>query len=164
MAEHPPLPQELIFDGKPFWESRGGSAVSLLGRSIGLFYYSFERNMLEEGHVVTNAIDNLKEMERRVPNLYEGELGSLVVVGSVTEWEYGQGGDFTRHIPDILRDMGEEPPLIYASFERLGEQQEQLLRERGYEHFVEHSYAPHQVIINAARKVSEVAALQSAQH
>lgn len=162
MPEHEPLPDGLIFDGKPFWEFHGGGAVSLLGQSVGLFYDSFERAMVDEGHTVTNAFDNLTEFERRVPHLYEGELGTLVIVGEVTEHEYGQGADFTRHIPTILRELGEEPPLIYASFQRLREEQAALLRARGYEHFVEHSYYPHEVIINAARKVSEVATLQPA--
>ncbi|HSX45031.1 MAG TPA: hypothetical protein VLF39_02900 [Candidatus Saccharimonadales bacterium] len=160
MSKLESLPAEMYVGGKPFWEQLGGVAVSLLGESAGEFFDTrngYRQRMREEGHFVTNVLGSITALEKQVPHLHAGELGTLVVIDAVKEYDH-QGGDMTFEVPQIIDQLELETPAIYVPSNPMNQRLEKALLERGYAAVVEYSLRPSEVIVNAARKVTELRA------
>jgi len=159
MAEHAPLPEDLMVDGKPYWQRLGGTAVTLMSDSANLFYEinnGFKQRMREQNHEITNIIEEGIDIENRVSKFYEGELGVVVVHGTLKEFKHW-GNDRAPYVPAMLKRMGEEPPIIYSPLGPHSRSWREMLFERGYTAVVDYSINPVEIIVNTAQMVSHVA-------
>lgn len=159
MAEHAPVPEDLMLDGKPYWQRLGGAAVTLMSDSANLFYEinnGFKQRMREQNHEITNIIEEGIDIENRVSKFYEGELGVVVVHGTLKEFKHW-GNDQAPYVPAILKKMGEVVPTIYSPLAPHSRSWRELLFERGYTAVVDYSNNPVEIIVDTAQMVSHVA-------
>ena len=136
--QRPPVPEGLLREGKPYWEKFGGGGVSLVGRSVTDMSVgaknSYWDSMRERGFYINNYITDQRTLESMLPVLYEGELGIVVVIGSLPETSRGVGQPWTSRVPETLSRAGYEDATVVLAFEReLTPRQIEQAGQRGYD-------------------------------
>jgi hypothetical protein len=128
-----PLPRHMYTGEVPYYESGGGTGITLVGMNLlNLRTGNFRSCLLRAGHTIITFHQTSDSVLTCLPRLFDGEGGTAVVVDDVVS---DRGEDVTLLFPNVVAEAGFRIPMIFAATDHPFYSQE-VLEDAGYDEIV----------------------------